>query len=216
MNIIVVGCENVGAIVATELANLNHNITLIESDQDKLQKLGSGFNGRTITGVEYDQEILVLSGIETTDVLLALTDNDNLNITVSLIASSIFKVKKVVSQVNDPSRRDLFDLLSIETISPTKMAVNSLLSKMDIVPIETVYKITTGFEITQIHVQRELPIKVSDLCHKVEVLISVIISNGIAELVHNNSEIKNNDVVVCTHHIRDRRKVLNLLVQENV
>lgn len=214
MDIIVVGCEHLGAMVAIELANLNHNITVIESDEEKLVTLGSGFNGHVISGIEYDHDNLVQSGIEHCDALLALTNDDNLNITVSLVAKQIFKVKKVIAQVIEPNRRDQYDLLNIESISPIKMGVNSLLSKMDIVPLETVYKVTSGYEITHIHVQRDLPIRVSDIQQKCDVIVSAIIANGIGELVKLDSMIKNGDSVVCTHHIRDRQRLMSLLVQE--
>lgn len=214
MNIIVVGCENIGAMVAIELSNLNHNITVIESDEYKLNALGTGFNGRIVTGVEYDHDNLIHCGIEQCDALLALSNDDNLNITVCLVAKNIFKVRKVIAQVIDPTRRDQYDLLGIESFSPIKMGVNSLLSKMDIVPIETLHRISSGYEITQVHVQRDLPILVADVQKHSEVVVSAVISNGIGELARLDTLIEDNDIVVCTNHIRDRKKLMELLVQE--
>lgn len=214
MDIIVIGCENIGSMVAIELANLHHNVTVIESNEYKLNDLGSGFNGRMISGIEYDHDNLILAGIENTDAVLALTHDDNLNITTSLVAKHIFGVRKVIAQVYDPTRRDQYDLLNIESFSPIKMGVNALLSKMDIVPIETLHKISSGYEITQIHVVRDLPISVSEIQLKCDVVVSSIISNGIGQIAKIDTIVEDNDIVVCTNHIRDRQKLMNLLVQE--
>lgn len=214
MDIIVVGCENIGSMVAMELANLNHNVTVIESDGSKLQSLGSGFNGRIVSGVEYDHDNLVTAGIEKADVVLALTHDDNLNITISLVAKTIFKVRTVIAQVIEPNRRNQYDLLNIESFSPVKMGVNSLLSKMDIVPIETLHRISSGYEITQVHVVRDLPVSVEELQNKCEVIVGAIISNGIGELALASTLIEDNDIVVCINHIRDRQRLMDFLVQE--
>jgi len=214
MYIIVVGCTHIGSMIAKELSNLNHHVVVIERDEQKLESLGSGFNGLVISGVEYDHDNLVQAGIEKADALLAVTDDDNLNITISLVANRIFKVKKVIAEVIDPSRRDQYDLLKIESFSPVKMGINSLLSKMDIVPIETLFKVTSGYEVTQVHVQRTLPISVEEIYQESEALVSVIISKGIGQLAQRDTLIEDKDIVVCTNHIRDRQRLMDTLVQE--
>ncbi len=214
MELVIIGCEHLGAMVAKEMANLNHNVTVIESDGAKLHALGSGFNGFVIRGIEYDQDNLIQAGIERADAVLALTNDDNLNITVSLVAKTIFNVRKVIAQVIDPYRRDQYDVLGIESFSPTKMGVNALLSKMDIVPIETLLKVSSGYEITQIHVERALPISVADVAKACDAIISVVISNGIGKMARPGLLIDDDDIVVCTNHIRDRQKLMDLLVQE--
>lgn len=214
MYIIVVGCTHIGSMLAKELSNLNHHVVVIERDEQKLESLGTGFNGFVISGVEYDHENLIQAGIEKADALIAVTDDDNLNITISLVANRIFKVKKVIAETIDPSRRDQYDLLGIESFSPVKMGINALLSKMDIVPIETLFKVTSGYEVTQVHVQRTLPISVEDVYQKCEALVTVIISKGIGQLAQKDTLIEDKDIVVCTNHIRDRQRLMDTLVQE--
>ena len=114
MYVIIVGCELIGARIAKELANLNQDVVVIERDESKLEQLSSGFNGMYLHGIEFDQDNLIQAGIEKADVVLALTDDDNLNITVSLVASKVFNVKRVIAQVIDPNRRYLYELLNIE------------------------------------------------------------------------------------------------------
>lgn len=214
MYVIIVGCELIGARIAKELANLNQDVVVIERSESKLGALASGFNGMIMNGIEYDQDNLIQAGIEKADVVLALTDDDNLNITVSLVASKVFNVKRVIAQVIDPNRRYLYELLSIESFSPIKMGVNSLLSKLDIAPVEQLVQVSSGIEITRIEVKRVLPIKVKEVFEQANTVISVLVHNGVSSICDSDSIIEYGDLVVCSHHVRDRIKLTELLVQE--
>lgn len=215
MYIIVVGCEVLSAKLAKELANLNHNVAVIERDEKKLEALGIGFNGLTIKGIEFDQDNLIEAGIHQADVVLALTDDDNLNITVSLVSSHIFKVKRVIAQVIDPDRRNIYELLGIESFSTVKMGVNALLSRMDITKVEQLVQVSSGIEITRIQLNRELPITVSQVYEQANTIVSVYIHNGVTNLVNPDTILENGDLIVCTNHIRDRQNLMDLLVKEH-
>jgi len=214
MYVIIVGCELIGARIAKELANLNQDVVVIERNESKLEALTSGFNGMIMNGIEYDQDNLLQAGIDKADVVLALTDDDNLNITVSLVASKVFNVKRVIAQVIDPERRYLYELLSIESFSPIKMGVNSLLSKLDIAPVEQLVQVSSGIEITRIEVKRVLPIKVREIFEQANTIISVLVHNGVSSICDAETMIEYGDLVVCSHHVRDRMKLTELLVQE--
>ncbi len=215
MYIIVVGCEVLSAKLAKELANLNHNVAVVERDEKKLEALGIGFNGLIIKGIEFDQDNLIEAGIHQADVVLALTDDDNLNITVSLVSTHIFKVKRVIAQVIDPDRRNIYELLGIESFSTIKMGVNALLSRMDITKVEQLVQVSSGVEITRIQLNRDLPITVSQVYEQTSAIISVYIHNGVTNLVNPDTVLVNEDLVVCTHHIRDRQNLMDLLVKEH-
>lgn len=214
MYIIVVGCEVLSARLAMELANLNHNVVVIERNEAKLAALGTGFNGLIIKGIEFDEDNLIEAGIHQADVVLALTDDDNLNITVSLVSSDVFKVKRVIAQVQDPDRRKVYDLLGIESFCTTLMGVNALLSKMDITKIETLLQVSSGIEITRIQLIRDLPITVQQVYEQTRAIVSVVIHNGITNLASLDTVLENGDLVVCSHHLRDRQKLMTLLVKE--
>lgn len=215
MYIILVGCEVLSAKLAKELANLNHNVAVIERDEKKLSTLGVGFNGLIVKGIEFDQDNLIEAGIHQADVVLALTDDDNLNITVSLVSANIFKVKRVIAQVVDPERRNVYQMLDIESFSTIQMGVNALLSKMDITKVESLVQVSSGIEITRIQVKRDLPISVSQVYEQANAIVSVFIHNGITNLVNPETILNNGDLIVCSHHIRDRQALTNLLVKED-
>ncbi|MDP2814594.1 MAG: NAD-binding protein [Erysipelotrichaceae bacterium] len=215
MYVIIVGCELLGSRIAKEMANLNNDVVVIERSESKLETLTGDFNGMILHGIEFDQDNLVQAGIEKADVILALTDDDNINITVSLVASKVFNVKRVISQVIDPSRRYLYELLDIESFCPTNMGVNSLLSKLDINQVDQLAQISSGIELTRIVVERNISISVREVYVQTNALISILIHNGISSICKEDTIVTKGDMIVCSNHLRDRKKLTELLVQED-
>lgn len=215
MYVIIVGCELIGARIAKELADLGNDVVVIERNESKLESLSGDFNGMILHGIEFDQDNLVQAGIEKADIILALTDDDNLNITVSLVATKVFNVNRVISQVVDLSRRYLYELLDIESFCPINMGVNSLLSKLDIIQVEQLAQVSSGIELTRMFVERKTPISVSEIYNRTNSWVSVLIHNGVSSICTPETLISNGDLIVCSNHLRDRKSLTELLVQED-
>jgi len=211
MYIIIVGCGKIGSILAKELANYNHHISVVDRDGERLASLGSGFNGLITRGIEFDHDNLVASGIEKADVLLALAENDNVNITVSLVAKNIFHVKRVISQVVDPNRRYVYEAMEIEVISPIRMGVNSLLGKLSLAPVEKIAQLNNGYEIIRVRSGRTKPISVKEVIETIKVVVFSVENQKETQLAKDDTLIHQNDIIVCSLHIRDRQDLLDLL-----
>ena len=208
MYIVIVGCGKIGSIVAKELANQNHNISVVERDSDKLAELGQGFNGFITKGIEFDHDNLVAAGIERADVLLALTDDDNVNITVALVAAKLFGVKRVIAQVVDPIRRPVYEALNIEVISPVRMGVNALLGKMSLTTAEKLLQLTQDHEIVRVINHRTESFSVADLETAIGGVVSAIErDHDVIIPILKNSKINQGDGLVVTLHIGDRHKL---------
>lgn len=130
MNIIIIGCGRFGSTLANELSDTGHNISVIDRDNEKLSILGSGFNGLKIKGIEYDNEILKEAGIFTADAVLAVTPDENINITVSLIAKEIYKVPIIIARIVNSNRQNIYEALNIETVNPIELGVGILKAKI--------------------------------------------------------------------------------------
>ncbi len=130
MNIIIVGCGRFGSTLASELSDEGHNISVIDRDNEKLGALGSGFNGLVVKGIEYDNEVLKEAGISDADAVLAVTPDENINITVSLIAKEIYKVPTIVARIVNPNRQHIYETLHIETVNPIQLGADVLKTKM--------------------------------------------------------------------------------------
>jgi len=131
MYIIIIGCGRLGSTLAAELADAGYNVAVIDNDSKKLDALGSGFNGLRVKGIVYDNSALKEANISRATCVVAVTPDDNLNITASLIAKNIFKVRRVIARINDPSKKDVYKVLDIETINPTELISYIIKSKIE-------------------------------------------------------------------------------------
>lgn len=125
MNIIIIGCGMVGSELAAELDMHGHDVSIIDEDGNGFELLPSTFSGFTTIGVPIDQDVLKRAGIGSADALCAVTDNDNMNIMVTELASKIFGVPKVFARIRDISKGELFESHGIHTVCPTKLIVNA-------------------------------------------------------------------------------------------
>ena len=131
MYIIIVGSGKLGRTLAAELADAGHNVSVVDSDAEKLGALGSGFNGLTVRGVEYDDDVLRQAGVRSADCVVCATADDNLNITIALVAQKTFEVGRVIARVNDPAKENVFELLNIDTVDPTELVSFLIKSKLE-------------------------------------------------------------------------------------
>ena len=126
MYVIIAGCRKVGASLALELAQENHDVVVIDCDPTHFDALGSGFNGVTVTGMPIDEDVLRTAGVEQADALAAVTEDDNMNIMVSEVAKELFHVPTVITRVYNPQRESVMGGMGLTTVCPTKLAVRKI------------------------------------------------------------------------------------------
>ena len=113
MQIIVVGCGKVGASLAAVLIEQKYDVVIVENDPELMQN-AADLDCIKISGVPIDRDVLKQAGIETADIVCAVTQSDNINIMVSQIASDVFNIKKTITRIFNPVNRDVFDALALE------------------------------------------------------------------------------------------------------
>ena len=128
MNILIVGCGKVGSMLASELDRMGHDVAVLDREEAHFALLDSDFSGYTISGVPIDQDVLKRAGIEGCDAILAMTEDDNVNIMVSEVARKIFGIENVVARIYDPDREDVFSHFGLNTVCPTHMTVSAICS----------------------------------------------------------------------------------------
>ncbi len=214
MYIIVIGCGRLGSNLAKELADDGHDICIIDRDNDKLRSLGSGFNGQRIKGIEFDSDRLFEAGIEVADAILAVTADDNVNITVSLIAEKIYHVPKIIARVNDPERQYIYDKLEIKTINPVQLGVKILKSRLFVKSLDIVSTLDNDYEIIELLVSKDKSTLVQDIEDKYSCIISGVIRDGNMSIPAKNTFICNGDRIICTIQKKDKGKFLGTFTKE--
>lgn len=126
MNVVILGCGRVGALLATQLDNAGHAVTIIDSSNESFQRLDPEFKGEKVTGNGVDEEVLRRAHVEDADAFIAVTNGDNRNIMASQMAKKLFSVNKVLCRIYDPLRETTYRELGLETFCPTLVGANML------------------------------------------------------------------------------------------
>lgn len=86
LNIIIVGCGKVGAALTEQLIKEGHDITLIDSNAARVQEIANYYDVMGIVGNGASYNVQVEAGIETADLIIAVTSSDELNVLCCTIA----------------------------------------------------------------------------------------------------------------------------------
>ncbi|MFA5338299.1 MAG: NAD-binding protein [Candidatus Omnitrophota bacterium] len=98
MYVIIVGCGRVGSELAKLLSNEGHDVVVIDKSPSSFDRLGGTFNGITLVGNGFDQDLLKSAGIEKADAFCTVTNGDNTNLISAQVAKKIFNVPKVIAR----------------------------------------------------------------------------------------------------------------------
>ncbi|MDX1634125.1 MAG: Trk system potassium transporter TrkA [Marinobacter sp.] len=112
MKIIILGAGQVGGTLAENLANEANDITVIDSDGQRLRELQDRLDIRTVQGRGSYPTVLRQAGAEDADMLIAVTSSDEVNMVACQVAYSLFRTPTKISRVRANAylaRRELFD-----------------------------------------------------------------------------------------------------------
>ncbi len=130
-NIVIMGCGRVGGKLASMFDAAGHKVTVLDLDSYSFRRLPPTFNGAALIGNGTDEEMLRKAGIEEADAFIALTQGDNRNVMAAQIAKQIFKVPRVICRIYDPLRKDIYEQLGLESISPTEVFADLLFNRLE-------------------------------------------------------------------------------------
>ena len=102
MNVIVVGCGKVGYALAETLCSENHDVTVIDTNEDKIERISNNLDVVGVRGNGASYRVLQEAGVEDCDVLIACTSQDEVNMLCCLIARKAGKCR-TIARVRDPN-----------------------------------------------------------------------------------------------------------------
>ncbi len=101
MNIIIIGDGKVGYTLAEHLAQENHNITIIDKNEEALRRADESLDVMCVKGNGARISVLLEAGIEEADILIAVTSRDEMNMVCCLTAKRIADVR-TIARIRDP------------------------------------------------------------------------------------------------------------------
>jgi trk system potassium uptake protein TrkA len=128
--VLIVGAGRVGSSVARSALAAGHEVSVLDEDPLSHERLDSGMEtswedagGLFTVGHAIEADALEEAGIGRADIFIASTDGDNTNLTIAQIAKRGYGVDRVVARIMDPARAAWYAEQGLETICPTKIAI---------------------------------------------------------------------------------------------
>ena len=128
MNVVIVGCGRVGALLASTLDSQGHEVAIIDTSTTAFDRLPSTFRGNAIRGDGTDEDILRRAGAGGADLFLALTQGDNRNVMAAQLAAEVFGVKRSIATIHDSVRAQAYAELGIATVCRTELVSDAILA----------------------------------------------------------------------------------------
>jgi trk system potassium uptake protein TrkA len=102
LKIIILGAGQVGTSVAESLVSEANDITVVDVDGPRLRQLQDRLDLRTITGSAAHPPVLRAAGIEDADMLIAVTQSDEINLVACKIAAHLYNVPTRIARIRAP------------------------------------------------------------------------------------------------------------------
>ena len=103
MKIIVLGANPVGISLANTLSTESNDVTLVDSDDARLEGLKQGMDIQVVSGRGSHPDVLEQAGVEDADMLIAVSENDELNMVACRVAYSLYRTPKKICRVHSSS-----------------------------------------------------------------------------------------------------------------
>lgn len=202
MKVAIVGAGKLGSKVAATLLDGNHAVTLIDTDKEILQKIGSHIDVMTVNANAKETKVLKNIGISNFDFLITTTSSDETNILIAAFAKKL-GCERVLARVRDPEHMQqiqfIKDLMDIDYIVNPDLGITVEIYKY----LAEKYTLSNGifssgkislleFNVDKYKQLIDLPIKsFSEVLPNM--LVVGISRNGKVIIPHGSDTIKKND-----------------------
>jgi Trk K+ transport system NAD-binding subunit len=102
LRILVIGAGDIGLPIILYLAGIEHKVTVIEIDEMKCKKISDKADATIFNGSGSDSEMWKTIKAEQMDVLMALTNNDDVNMEAIKIAKEQYGIPNVIARARQP------------------------------------------------------------------------------------------------------------------
>lgn len=101
LSIIIVGCGKVGTTLVEQLSKEGHDITIIDKNSQKVQEIANIYDIMGVVGNGASYSVQMEAGIESTDLIIAVTESDELNLLCCTIAKQVADCS-AIARVRNP------------------------------------------------------------------------------------------------------------------
>ena len=222
MNIIIAGGGKVGLTLLRKLSAEGHALTLIDLRQQVLEATVERYDVMATSGNCASKEVLLRAGVEDADLLIAMTNADEVNLLCCMTAHGINQNLHTIARIRDPEYTE--QIMTMRDVFPVSMTINP--EKLAAIEIERLLKYP-GFlrrdtfakgrsVIVELRIDQESKLRnvsLMDLSNTVKcrVLVCAVLRNGNAVAPSGNFVLKEGDRIFVTAPTGDLTKLLKNL-----
>lgn len=201
--LVIAGGGNIGFRLAQALES-RYNIKIVEFSEERAQFLAEKLDKTVVLqGSATDQELLLDENIDRTDVFLALTNDDEINIMASLLAKRL-GARKVMTLISNPVYADLMQGGEIDiAISPQQATISSLLTHVRRGDTVSVHSLRRGAaEVLEFVVHgdakssRVVGRAIEEIKSPPGVTLAALVRDGVVHIAHHDTVIETGDHVI--------------------
>lgn len=218
MFVIVVGGGNTGSQLAKFLLDAGHRVRVIDERPAVLQKLGNEIPKESIvSGDGSSPTVLEKAGIQTAQVLAAVTGSDETNLVITSLGKFEFGVPRVIARINNSKNAWLFtpDMGVDVSLNQAEILAKLTAEEMSIGDMMTMLKIRRGmYSLVEEKIAPNAPAigkAIKDLPFPTNCVISGIIRKGEIVMPRGITVLEQDDEVLALVDDSSREELAKLL-----
>lgn len=222
MRIIIVGAGEVGYHIARRLAGENKEVIVIDKRADALTRVAETLDVQTMQGSGSSPGVLTDAGVEGADILLAVTDSDEINLMACYFARRLSPSITLLARVRGGEYEAHKELLTQEPmgiaklINPDQEVVNSILRLMSVPGAVEINEFAGGrIRLIGVNLPDDSPLigtrlmNLRDIMGEVGVVIAALVRNDVLIIPSGTDVIETGDVVYFTCEISSQEEILD-------
>ena len=136
MNIVLIGCGTIGRTVIEHAIKEKHNITIVDDEKRKVEELIERFDVMGVVGNGACIDIQEEAGVANADLVITLTQNDEINILAALVAKKL-GATSTIARVRNPEYKKQVELMKDELgisliINPERATAEEIVNMINI------------------------------------------------------------------------------------
>ena len=220
MNIVVVGVGSVGLELVEQLIKEGHSITVIDANQDNVQRAVNMFDVKGFVGNGGSLDTLLEAGISNADLFIAVSEKDEINVLACMVAKSI-GIQHTVARVRNPE----FSSMALEKnnigislmVNPEFQVSEEILSLLQLPSAINIHTFSEGIaDLVETRVARDsilngVTLKDLHLYIKERILVCAVLRDGKVIIPDGNFKLHEGDIIYFTATEKDIHELFKSL-----
>ena len=106
MRVIICGADQIGSSIAAYLSKEDNDVTVVDNNSDYLSQISNSLDVNTVVGHPSDPSTLKNAGANECDLIIAVTEEDEINMVACQVGHSLFGVPKKIARIRNQNYLD--------------------------------------------------------------------------------------------------------------